>query len=55
MNFNKYRPPETSKGAFMKAIKVAPFGAPEVLMLVDVPDPIAGSAEAVIAKTLLVI
>jgi hypothetical protein len=24
-------------------------------MLVDVPDPIAGSAEAVIAKTLLVI
>ncbi len=35
----------------MQAIQVAQFGGPEVLVPVDVPDPIAGPGQAVIAAT----
>jgi NADPH:quinone reductase len=48
VHFNKYRPCETIKGVFMRGIQVAQFGAPDVLVPVDIPDPMAGPGEAVI-------
>jgi NADPH:quinone reductase len=48
VNFNKYDPDETSKGAFMQAIQVAQFGGPEVLVAVDAPDPVVGAGQVLI-------